>query len=611
MRRAAALVLVLASVALPGQAQTPTPRLHREIPGDLGLADVPAGTVAPPASTDSIERSAAMTGWHEDQRPDDQVLHPTEAWTPSFHELDRQTRSPMGARLEYHEVFNPSVSPFKRQQAYDAVDDLGRLVVRDPSLRPVRVDAAPDWPREAPAARFTGDVFVQLAEGTPTSIPSVAGQQRVVSYRTEPAIPLAFLQDSAGNLFVRAGASRTVRLTYVLEAPEQAFVAPGIPGDPVTVRAPGTDAPTVPALVAQAAESVFHEIGIRRGEPYDRVLPRMVAYFREFRDADLATAATGNLYADLALGHVGACRHRAYAFVLTLHALGVPARYVHNEAHAWAEVAVPGVGWTRVDLGGWDINLHAEAPTPRSVFVPTNADPYPRPAQYSNGYSTLSNLHPGQRSANAAPPPDPGQGQGQGSGTEPGNSPGGGSPGGTPPEGEENPADADGTHPPTESAEGTPGGTGQGGGQGGSQPGSHGTLAASGNGSARGATAGAPLEGTDPASPESELPRTALTLDPVTSDDPTVPAGAAYIRGSLLRCAGEARDEAGMPVADLPVEVLLSLAGRPPRSLGTTVTGADGRFSSRVLLPFDLPVGDYALRVRTTGDTRHAAAESD
>jgi transglutaminase-like putative cysteine protease len=40
---------------------------------------------------------------------------------------------------------------------------------------------------------------------------------------------------------------------------------------------------------------------------------------------------------DLARGKRGVCRHRAYAFVIVAQALGIPARFVQNEAHAWVE----------------------------------------------------------------------------------------------------------------------------------------------------------------------------------------------------------------------------------------------------------------------------------
>ena len=122
-------------------------------------------------------------------------------------------------------------------------------------------------------------------------------------------------------------------------------------------------------------DPVLRATGVRRTDSFDRALGRLVDYFRRFRDAPLTEQAGDNRYLTLALGGVGACRHRAYAFVLTLQGLGVPARYVGNEAHAWAEVALPGVGWSRVDLGGWDVPMQATAPSARDRWTPRGHAP--------------------------------------------------------------------------------------------------------------------------------------------------------------------------------------------------------------------------------------------
>jgi hypothetical protein len=57
----------------------------------------------------------------------------------------------------------------------------------------------------------------------------------------------------------------------------------------------------------------------------------------------------------------GVCRHRSYAFVITAHRLGLPARFVHNEAHAWVEV-FDGALWHRIDLGGAAGRMEYERP---------------------------------------------------------------------------------------------------------------------------------------------------------------------------------------------------------------------------------------------------------
>lgn len=629
MRRVAAALLVTLSVALPGSAQSPNPRLHRFIPGDLGLGALPAGVLAGPESAESLRAATASTGWQDDPSRQPSLVRPRDSWEAVARSLDTDTRSPTGARLTYREVFTPSISPFKRVNAYDAVDELGRLVVRDPSLRPVRVGEVPSRWARTPVARFTGEVQVELSPSAPTPIPSVGAEQALVSFRTEPETPVAFFHDSAGNLFVRADTARTVRLVYVLDAPQSTFVMPGVPSTPVgSIDFHGlAPPPNVPQFLATSADAVLTRVGVQRHEPYNSLLPRLVEYFRRFRDAELTPQQQRtNLYLTLGLGGVGACRHRAYAFVLTLHALGVPARYVGNEAHAWAEVVVPGVGWSRVDLGGWDIALQNDAAA-RENFLPENPDPFPRPPEYENGYSTAT-ASPGRHGRHHRPRPDE-------------------NPSANAPTEVVDPSAAQsdtnvGAPAPQPSADGLgdPANTGDNGAPttgGGVQttaltPGAMTTAGTAGPRTVTGArttSANAPRapsggattpEGETPdvneaPAEEIELHRTTLNLRSVRAADGNAPRG--FVRGTLIVCEGEARDETGASIRDLPVVLELTQAsrtqGRAGRdtALGTTVTREDGRFEARVLLPLDLPAGQYSLRVRTTGDARHTPAHSE
>ena len=95
---------------------------------------------------------------------------------------------------------------------------------------------------------------------------------------------------------------------------------------------------------------------------------------------------------------------------------------------------------------------------------------------------------------------------------------------------------------------------------------------------------------------------------------------ATFVRGTLVEVSGDAQDETGAAAANLPVIFELWRGGRAVRvdrggdgatSLGTTVTGDDGRFSARVLLPVELSWGNYELRARTPGDARRLPARSE
>lgn len=572
-------------LAVPGSAQSPARRLHREIPGDLGLGAMPAGAIEPPRSAQELASVAGPGRWDEAQRPGEEILRPRENWSASAREMDRETRSSPGTELRYQEVFNPSIAPFKRTHAYDAVDELGRLVVRDPSLRPVALDPAAPWGSEL-AARFTGDVFIELSPQSPTPIPSVAAEQRLVSYRTVPETPLAFFEDSAGNLFVRAQVNelRRVRLAYVVEAPQRAFTMAGIPHASLSTPSAhrGMAAPVVPELVHSALAEVLRRAGVDPGASLAEGIGGLTGYFRAFRDGDLPGHLDGQLYRSLALGGVGACRHRAYAFVLTMHGVGVNARFVGNEAHAWAEVAVPGAGWSRVDLGGWDVPLRTESASEREAFVPANPDPLPRPPGYGQLYSstpspTRANQQPTARAPQAAAQPQAQQQAGGAAAPTPGQGVGQGIAAGI----------ASGAAGPGEGATDT-------------------------------TASERPME--DPRQDDPSVARvgTRLRVADVRASDGS-PA-TAFVRGTLVVVSGDARDETGAPAANLPVGFELWRNGRavrvdrgaePTTSLGTTVTDDDGHFSAQVLLPVDLGWGSYELRARTSGDARRLPARSD
>ncbi len=67
---------------------------------------------------------------------------------------------------------------------------------------------------------------------------------------------------------------------------------------------------------------------------------------------------------------------------MTALALGIPSRFVHNEAHAWVEV-FDGVRWHRVDLGGAADHLDS-SDVGRIAYLPPR-DPFEWPAGAQSG----------------------------------------------------------------------------------------------------------------------------------------------------------------------------------------------------------------------------------
>lgn len=421
--RPVALGLAVAAVAALARAQPEGIVLHEPVPGarddeialvgrpgggdgassllyDGALLDAPAAD-APPDPTQEVPMSA---------EPGDGVAAEAPGRRSPTFRPDRQTA--LEGRLGYYASFNPTVAPFKRVTAYDALaieDGVPVLTVADPALAPYPV-VGTDAPADRPRDRFWGDVLLDFRAGVRVPLPLPGAGARLLWARGEPEVDVAFERDAAGNAFARLDGSPPpgpVRLTFLADVPRAHFAAP-IPDAPADALAAEIPSPLPPGLAA-AARTFAGELGLGASPSLREALETLVAHFRAFEESDEPPADTGDIYLDLARGGRGICRHRAYAFVPTALALGIPARFVMNEAHSWVEVKLPGTGWLRIDLGGAAEGLDARGAAGRVLHRPPMDDPLPRPEAYERSYSRLAGdvsglpaAPPGPRGADAA-----------------------------------------------------------------------------------------------------------------------------------------------------------------------------------------------------------------
>jgi hypothetical protein len=395
----AALVLVVclrgvaaAEPVLHEYVKPPKARSGRIVGGD------PASTPRPEAPPDERRENPPAI------RQDDKVLvepQPTEAARPEevrhgerggAADRDAEARpdylTQADGTLHYAEVFNPSIVPFKRMSSLDAVRDDYTLEVSDAKARPLAGAADTSADRDL----FWGSLVLDLPSGgRPVPIPSVAPDMRVLSYETEPPVKLVFAKDAADNFSVRAADARQRgehRLVFLVDAPASYF-APRVPrGVPLAQAAAARPAAKLPPRARRAAEIVLERLGVDRAGTVDAALDKLVEHFRSF-DAGAPPSPSGDVYLDLALSRRGVCRHRAFAFVITASAAGIPARYVTNEAHAFAEVWLPEIGWVRVDLGGAALELEVANAGDKAMHRPRGADPFPKPREYTENYTRL------------------------------------------------------------------------------------------------------------------------------------------------------------------------------------------------------------------------------
>jgi hypothetical protein len=273
--------------------------------------------------------------------------------------------------LNYAAVFDPTVAPWKRGTARDRAEQVAGslgMVLADPTLGPIAIGGAPS-PGDA---TFTGRVRVDLRAGVPVAIPSVAPGMRVHRVDASPPVAVSIEADAADNFHVRSEFNGPVDLTLAVSAPTIYFGGRA-PIDAASIAVPAEGDPR--RRVAAAA-------GLTDGMRRDEALALLVRHFRAFAAEPLdAATATGDLYLDVSLQQRGVCRHRAIAFTVTALAVGIEARYVHNEAHAFAEARVGG-HWRRIDLGGAadGMQLSGADDAPRHDAGPDpwggEADPY-------------------------------------------------------------------------------------------------------------------------------------------------------------------------------------------------------------------------------------------
>tara|TARA_R110002096_G_scaffold44526_13_gene120645 strand:+ start:268333 stop:270078 length:1746 start_codon:yes stop_codon:yes gene_type:complete len=288
--------------------------------------------------------------------------------------------------LHYVEVFNPSIVPFKRMTSLDSIRADYSLALQSTSQDDIRVGGEPTPGHDL----FWGSVMVDLRPGFDVPIPSVSPDMRILSYESTPATSLIFSKDHADNYFVRteeAGTNGEHRIVFLTEADPNYF-APKPLGNRLVRDIPQERVIQLPEEVQAVAKDVLDKMRLHKRMPIADVLDKLVFYFRSF-DAKSPPPNTGNVYLDLYNSQAGVCRHRSFAFMITANAIGIPTRYVANEAHAWVEVWLPESQWMRIDLGGAASTLNVSNAEDKAMYRPRGEDPFPKPEAYEENYTRL------------------------------------------------------------------------------------------------------------------------------------------------------------------------------------------------------------------------------
>lgn len=390
----AAIAVGVVTVAGLAIAQQPRRKLHEDLP----LTDpkpgplIGGGGSGNPAAFQSAGKLLAEPAVEEARKQGEPVLG------KGGFAADRETSmTPDGntgadSTLHYASVFNPDVLPFKRMSAFDAVAAGYELVVG--RAAPVAVPISGTTDTDKTRDRFWGSVMLELAPGKDVALPSVAPDMRILSYEVKPSARLEFSKDGADNFYVRsASASGAHRLVFLADA-DAGYFAPSLPTSnvrytPRIVRrlAPAAIRPALPPAVQAEAAVTLRNLRINADQDLGEAFNALVGYFRAFEAKPMRS--TGDIYRDLCDSQAGVCRHRAFAFMITANAIGIPTRYVQNEAHAFVEVWFPERGWQRIDLGGAALRMEVTGANDKTLHRPRAEDPFVKPDQYRNNYTQL------------------------------------------------------------------------------------------------------------------------------------------------------------------------------------------------------------------------------
>lgn len=562
-----------------------------------GSSEAGRGTSAPSRTAPSASQPPGLT---LDAAGGDVVLGPEGPLDQSAVSAPYGPRSPRSGTttlddqtdrvddLDYHAAFDPSVFPYKRtvvqNRATRSADGEYQMTVDSGESRRVHVVGGEAHPHEN---TFWGTFLVRAKPDEMHPIPSVGPEQRILKLQTEPSVDAGVYRDEAGNFYVQVEHRGLVRVNALVAVPR--FYFDGQFSSAVEWSAFGEE--RVPELddgIEPVAARVLSEIGVGREMAPADVVRKLVYYFRNFETKPLSEdRGEGDLYETISRRQVGVCRHRSLAFVITAQALGIPARYVTNEAHAFVEIFWPRGGWRRIDLGGAAREISYNGDRSDRLHDGATNDPLPQPPRYREELQEMRGEDENDESENRS----------EGTGSEANSGDSGG-------------ADREDRREPDERSE---------------ESGSSDGADRSGEDST--ASSEERNEGSiDEVIPEEERAQTdsegggdgSEGRDGPERRTPTqlsLRTGSRTVfRGSTVTLSGDLRTASNRPLAGEPVRIYFGRVGAEPsemQQLGTAETDERGRYQVRVTVPETTGIGRWALVAVYPGDDKYERARAE
>lgn len=272
---------------------------------------------------------------------------------------------PQRGQVKAYGVFDPDLFPYTRYNSYATYNERTEEWVRKddptqvfdvPSLPPDQVEAE-RRNKERTHDVFKGELKMNLADGSWHTLPSAGADMEIFSVSAiDPSgrpvdVGLQLGRDAADNYFIKASRyylARDITIIYHMAVPYQYF------GHDIPSLIPFRFPANIPPEVQEALKEIEKDTGLTMGESdFRQVVHKLAHYFRNFSlQTNGISTSHGSKYLNIIHSRCGVCRHRAFAFARTAQALGIRARYVTTDIHAFAEIYVENLGWIRIELGG-------------------------------------------------------------------------------------------------------------------------------------------------------------------------------------------------------------------------------------------------------------------
>lgn len=315
---------------------------------------------------------------------------PGAADVPPSWTLDRDGR---GGVVIIDSVCSPDLGAMKRLKAYDTVSADGEtLGTAEATIAPLFDDGTLRYD-----TTLVCSFPVSFHPNVPIPIFSPHPKARIQSFSLDPPLAgIRFFRDKADTLYAFGQASKVSTLNVTFVVSQDYYSLPRTTARLTDyVYSPVMPRPVVPARLAQDAKLVLARAGVKDSNDIGATLGSLSSYFRSFTEGDIPPPTqVDSLYLALALGGHGCCRHRAFAFMITAQAIGIPTRTIVNEAHAFVEVQLPDGRWHQINLGGcgaYQLNnpnhypsLFDQATSPRAEANPDENDPVVRTSTTTN-----------------------------------------------------------------------------------------------------------------------------------------------------------------------------------------------------------------------------------